>query len=187
MGSVVDPSNLTESGERCLRRIAAFAQTPMPEGQLATAVTTAVEVHINRVLGRLIVLSNLQASPFAEAMIAELEDALIRTWESRMSWLARGFGIAVTGRQPYQRFDATIQLRNAIVHGDGQLTDLQQKSLAKLTALKRNLWTALSVQCIGLVPVPTASTHAAIIDVARVFVASFDAEALRIHPAIARL
>ncbi len=187
MGTTVEPRLLTESGENCLRRIAALLGFPLPVPQLVTSMVTTVEAHVGRVIARLIVLSDVQVDRFGAAMVAHLEDEFVRTWLARTQWLDKGFDVAVRGGTTYQQFNVVIELRNAVVHGDGQLTDLQTKNLNKMLILRKDLWNTLGVDCSGMRPQYPAASRDHVLDVVTKFVVAFDKEILTKFPAAARL
>lgn len=108
---VVDPAKLTASGERTLRRLASLAATQMPPEQFLTALGTAVEVHVSRLLGFLVELSDIDTTPFGRALLATVEGSMTYTWEDRHKWLDRGFAVAVAGHLAGQRFDTVVEAR----------------------------------------------------------------------------
>jgi len=150
MGAYVDPSLLTHSGEACLGRLLALGGLGLPPQHLATAVATAVEVHVSTTLARLISLSGLAEGQFGRAMIKELEDDFSKTWSARVAWFDKAFGITFAGNLQYQTFATLIELRNAVVHGDGQLTSQQTRDIRKVVQLRKDLNHKLDVQCGGL-------------------------------------
>jgi hypothetical protein len=178
---------LTESGERCVHRLAQLSLLDLPSPQLVTAAATAVEVHVSRILARLIALSDLLADRFAAAMIEDLEEDFVRTWRSRATWLDKGFDVQFAGTAEYQNLQVAVDLRNAIVHGDEQLTDLQTKNLNKVMALRKKLWSVLDVDCQGIRFRYAATSQDRILEVMAAFVVRFDQVVLSQHPEAARL
>lgn len=77
-----------------------------------------------------------------------------------------------------------IELRNAVVHGDMSLTDMQVEKLASMVQLKRRLWAVLGVECLGrrLVLGDRTASKAATVSVE--FVRHFDSKVIRSHPAV---
>lgn len=177
MGKPVRPEELTASGEKCLERVSELALIGLPEPQLATALATSVEVHVSRIVGRLIVLSSESSSKFGSALIDDVGDRFVRTWHDRMSWLNRGFDLQISGGKGYQDFDALVQLRNAVVHGDGRLTESQTRTLDSLLKLQDKMQRVLRVQTAGRLQYDSASA-ALMVNVVREFVVVFDAAVL---------
>jgi hypothetical protein len=169
---------LTESGERCLVRVTdvatAMGRDRLPVDYLVIAAATAVEAHVSRTLARLIVASGVDDIPFGDALIRSVGDDFFRSWETRSRWLDDGFSLGIRGDSPYQHLQTVVQLRNAFVHGEGNLTDLQVASFTKLQNLKRDLWQVLRVQCHGRKVMPTVHTPMLVVEKVSNFVARFD-------------
>lgn len=186
MGASVDPAKLTASGEHCLARLSALTLLDLPVPQFATSAMTVIEIHVSRVLARLIVLSDLQATKLGAALVDEMRDDINRTWDTRMSWLSRGFGLAIAGEAEYQRLNNVTELRNAVVHGDGRLTDYQTASLTKVIALQKDLRRHLDVQAAGSIKYGTKT--ALLVETAiRNFVVFFDGRVLADFPKARKL
>lgn len=184
---VIDPGKLTASGERTLRRVAVLASTPMPPEQFLTALGTAVEVHVSRIIGHLVDLSGVDASPFGQELLATVEDDLTRTWDHRHRWLDRGFKVPIAGNLPGQRFDTVVEARNSVVHGDGYLSDLQAaRSLEKITQLRARYRKELDIGLVaGRLDFARTSTDR-VHEAARQYVAHLDQAVLAQYPAIRR-
>lgn len=184
---IIDPAELTASGERTLRRVAALAATTMPPEQFLTALGTAVEIHVSRIIGYLVDLSDVDASQFGRELLAVVEGDLTRTWNDRHAWLNRGFAVQVAGNKPGQRFDTVIEARNSVVHGDGFLSDHQSaRSLKQITDLRARYLKELDIGLVaGRLDFSLASTALAH-EAARRYVAYLDKEVLANYPAIRR-
>lgn len=109
-------------------------------------VTGMVEAYADGVLGRLIAQSGYDATTFGRAMLAELEDRIYQSWLERHAWLDKGFSVRVTGTPAAEGMQTVVDLRNALVHGNGKLTDRQSRDMAALIALEGRLWRALAVR-----------------------------------------
>lgn len=187
MGVMIEPANLTESGERCLLRLTELGELGLPAPQLITAMGTAVEVHVSRMLARLIVLSGVQANDLGNAMLLHLEQDMNKSWQSRGVWLKDGFGVEYMGARAYQEFDVLIELRNAVVHGDGAASDQQErKGIATLQRLRSSFAKLLDVDFRGKASFGAQSSAKAM-DIARAFVADFDQSILTLYPSARRL
>lgn len=187
MGTITNPAELTESGERCLRRVLDLVRADLPAPHFVTASLTSVEAHVSRMLARLIVLSDAQTITFANAMIAHLEEDFNKSWESRMKWLSDGFGLSFAGGSEYQDLKIVIEARNAVIHGEGQLTDRQTKSLTKLMQMRKRLFDVAEIDCRGVTlrfsPRSVARSQDAIVT----FVTAFDAAVIMAAPEARRL
>lgn len=185
--SAVDPAKLTASGERTLRRLVQLASVAMPPEQFFTALGTAVEIHVSRLIGYLVDLSDIDSSPFGRELLSTVEDDLTRTWNDRHRWLDRAFEVGVAGYGPGQRFDTVVEARNSVVHGDGRLSDQQlgrtmQKIIGLRARYKKELDIGLSAGQLDFAPTSRDLAHEA----ARRYIAFLDAAVLAKHPAMRR-
>lgn len=185
---VIDPAKLTASGERTLRRMTTLASLAMPPEQFLTALGTAVEVHVSRIIGFLVDLSDIDGTAFGRALLEEVEDDLTRNWPNRNTWLANGFGIAVAGDAPWQHFDTVVEARNTVVHGDGFLSDQQlRRSLQAINALRKRYRKELDIGLVaGRLDFAKASSRLAH-DAARKYVAYLDEAVIARYPTVRRL
>ena len=180
MGNTVDPAALTDSGERCLRRVSDLYLLHLAAEHFAVVAMAPVEVHVTSVIHRLIGSSPESDTDFGRALIEHIDSGFVDNWPSRMKWLKNGFGLTIVGNRPYQDLRLVIELRNAMVHGDGQLTE---KQVGQIRTLRSDLAKGLSVSCQGRILQPSASTAENTLRVIRSFVADFDAVVMRVYPA----
>ncbi|MFC8492431.1 hypothetical protein ACFUJU_16870 [Streptomyces sp. NPDC057235] len=179
---------LTAAGEVTLRRISVLGtrkyQATDHDGIRATVIscTTLIEAHIDGAIKRLFASDVAMREPLTRILHQEVEDSIYRTWESRRKWLSSAFGINIAGDRAYQEFEAVIALRNALVHGDGRLTDLQISKVKDMFALAEKLTRVLGVQIDGRVAhlCPEVALKSAI--VSKEFLLHFDAALLGTHP-----
>ena len=182
MGHPVDPARLTESGEQCLLRLGRLPSLRLPTGQLITVIGTVVEGHVSRILARLIVLSHVDSIQLGQALLDEQLDSMNDSWPKRNRWLKAGFDLDHAGYAPYQDFDLLVQARNAVVHGDGALTDRQRRDgTRKIIQLRNDLLAKLDITLRGQLRYGPDSAERAL-RVAREFVVDFDARVIRKHP-----
>lgn len=174
MGSVIDPSKLTASGERCIARLTELVELRLPPPQLITAIGTVVEVHVSSVLAQLTSLSHVDDHQLGRAMLSRLQQEMNKSWASRADWFKDGFSVEYKGRKAAQYFDTLVELRNAVVHGDGAASEQQAaKGAASLSTMRRLFADRLNVEFRGQVEfAPTSAVCA--MDIARQFVADFD-------------
>ena len=171
--AIVNPAALTESGELCLRRLIEVQGLMLPAAQLITAINTAVEAHVSRILQRLIELSELESNALGQAILEPQIDRMHSTWEERNKWLKSPFGISFAGTAFYQDFKIVIDARNAVVHGDGHLTRHQTKSTNSLAILRRRLLEILNATASDRLTFEANSGELAM-QTARRFVSEFD-------------
>lgn len=184
MGLKVDPAQLTDSGERCLRRVSELYVLRLPASTFSVVVMAPVEVHVTGILGRLIGQSSESSGLLGSALIAHVGDGFFDNWDLRLKRLKEGFGLSFAGDKPYQQLSLVVETRNAMVHGDGQLTARQTAKTAALKTLRRGLEATLDISCRGLVLEPAASSVDKTVDVVRGFVAAFDGAVLAAYPAV---
>lgn len=182
MGVKVDPARLTASGERCLRRVSELYVLGLPASHFAIVVMAPVEVHVSGIMARLIALSGESSMLFGGALIRHVGEGFFDTWDDRLEWLKEGFGLGFAGDRPYQQLSLVVEARNAMVHGDGQLTSRQTAKPTSLRALRRDLDKVLDVTCRGILLEPAASSVEKTVDVVRRFVVAFDDAVLSAYP-----
>nr|WP_146224133.1 hypothetical protein [Streptomyces sp. FT05W] len=120
--------------------------------------------------------------PLTTALHEEVEDSVYRSWESRRKWLVSAFNIRIAGDKPSQDFEAVVALRNALVHGDGRLTDLQTSKPKDLFALSEKLTRVLGVQMDGRVVHLSSGVALRSAAVSRDYLLHFDGALLGAHP-----
>lgn len=149
VGNIVDPSRLTNSGNRCLDELTQISLVVSGSEVMAewvvSSVVTSVEAHFDRVLIALINASGIESSRFAAALLNEVSEKIFASWRARLDWFKKGFAISVAGDKPIQDLILLTELRNAFIHGNGELTALQGRSLLGLLQLKKKLSTSLNV------------------------------------------
>lgn len=140
------------SGRRCVRDLIHI----IPQGAVAdadgwrvTASVATVEAYVTRCLARLIEIRQDDRSAFEGELLNQQRVEIFRSWDSRLSWLNKGFGIALQSLAATQQMRIANEVRNALVHGNAHLTDLQTQDLSKMIALKRDLLRVLDVHCVG--------------------------------------
>lgn len=179
---------LTDSGENALRRIIPLGARTYDErdhdGIRASVVScaTLVEAHVDRVLKHLFNSDEAMRLPLAIKLHAEVEDSIYRSWESRRKWLSSAFEVNITGDKQTQDFNAVIDLRNCIVHGDGRLTDLQIAKNKDFFRIREQLPRVLEVALNGRMVILTTDTPLKSATVSRDFVLHFDHAVLRRFP-----
>jgi hypothetical protein len=151
----LDPSHISHSGETCLATISRLYEQSeigrLSDESLVIACASAVEAHFDRVLTVLIQRNQCRGDQFFEALLGEVREEIFRTWDSRLSWLKRAFGISIAGDTATQNYRCVIELRNSLIHGEGRLTDFQLRDFGRACALKRQMSLHMGVQFNGRV------------------------------------
>jgi hypothetical protein len=152
---------------------------------IIVSCATNVESHINRLLEALVITNSIPESKLMSSLILEIGDDFYRTWESRLRWLNRAFGITVSGNVEIQEYLLVAELRNALIHGKGELTPSQVRSLPKLLALKRDMSRVLGVVFNGVEMFLDRNVAVKSLELARRFVFHVDTNVLATHPTLA--
>ena len=163
---------------RTLARAAAqtASEASVETGGLIVGVATTVEAYVETVLRELIRESGYADHPFTKAMYAELEDSLFQSWNERFRWLKSGFGISIAGTAAAQNLGTLVELRNALVHGGGRLTDRQSRELTDLVTLEQRLAQVLDVDVENRLVRFGPETGQRVVTVSRDYVIALDAE-----------
>ena len=117
-------------------------------GSIVT-LTAVVEALIDNTLDELVAASPVQDSALGRAMVGKTTKLFRSTWEDRNYWLKNGFEIALAGSRPGQDFRVLVELRNALAHGAGSLTERQCTNLKAFVELRKNLMRVLDVDVQG--------------------------------------
>ena len=186
--AIIDFFFLTVSGERCLAKLADVAllvsdDDISPEWAVVSC-TRSVEDHANQLLASLIESSGVDAHPFGAALLSGGQDDFYRTWDSRLAWLRDGFQIVVAGDREVQEFMLLVELRNALIHGNGELTRAQASRLDKMLNLRRRLTKLLGVEFDGRHVILSSQVADKSIALARAVVLHLDSAVLKVHPGL---
>lgn len=190
MGPVlkIDPAKLTSSGEKCLTRLADLQMQSHREGfssdWIITSTVTALDAHTSRLLAQLIDLSSVRANVAGNAMYEHLREEMYRSWPNKLDWFKKAMQLPLAGDRPFQEFEVVIDLRNALVHGDGLLTPIQVRSLPKLVLLRKQLAKLLNVDCVGKRVHLSSDTPTRALAIARAFLVRCDEVVLHRYPTI---
>ena len=138
MGSSEDLCKLTQEAESVLRSLSHLAANNPNASHFIIASMPPVEVHVSDSLRLLVKETRIGDNLFGQFALDELGDSLTINWPSRIKALSAGFGIELSGTREWQDFDTLIDLRNALIHGDGNLSEKQRvMKLTKILDLKR--------------------------------------------------
>jgi hypothetical protein len=180
----LDPSRISDSGEACLATISRLYgdhETGLLSSEsLVISCASAVEAHFDRVLNELIKrngpASNLSSgsNQLFAALLDDVRDDMFRTWEARLSWLKRGFGISIAGDAETQNYRLVIELRNSLIHGNGHMTDSQIRDFRRACELRRQMALHLDVQFNGRVVLLMAFTGIKAVELSREMIRHLD-------------
>ncbi|WP_157129299.1 hypothetical protein [Nocardia amamiensis] len=187
MGTSVAPEQLTESGERCLRSLSSLRLIDLPTEQFISSILIPLESHVSRIVALVIAKSGVVNHRFVEEMLTKLERDIFDSWPGRIGWLSRGFSVQIQGTATYQRFTYLVEVRNAIIHGDGQFTDKQQKNFNALIELKKTLSKELDIECRGIRLSFGPNSQDLAFGIAVSFLAYFDSVVLSDFPEVKRI
>jgi hypothetical protein len=149
-----------------------------------TAAVTAVEAHIGRLIDTLVKASGTLSTTLGHALVQTYKSDMTRSWPARFEWLSRGFGVSVQGTSLAQDMCTVNELRNAIVHGNMNLTDVQCRNLQDMINLRRSLSRVLGVHCVGRKVVVGHATTKLAIKVCIDFVQFLDHAVITKYPSL---
>lgn len=136
---------------------------------------TQTEIYIDRVIAHLAAKSSINDTPLGSLLLKEFGRDFNRTWRDRFKWLALGFNIDLRGQAPAQEMESLIDLRNAIAHGGGALSQNQRKmTLSNQLELERNLRRIFDVSVIAQRLHFSETTHDLCRKVARAYISAID-------------
>ncbi|WP_223934573.1 HEPN domain-containing protein [Arthrobacter sp. StoSoilB5] len=118
--------------------------------------------------------SYVLTTSFGRQLVQRNANSFHQSWDERNLWLDKGFGIALSQFSEAKSLTTIVEVRNAIVHGNNQLTDRQAKSLFKVLELKKRLSLDLQSELQGRVIVLKANAGQLAIEIAANFVVSLD-------------
>lgn len=128
---------ITETTLRSLHRIVATG-IGNAESTIVTSASLA-ESLVDQFIDLLVAESNIGQTAFGRRLLSKSGDSFHRSWDDRNGWLKEGFGVAMAGTREGQRLKTVIAVRNAIIHGDGQLTTRQIKNASGAIELRRSV------------------------------------------------
>ncbi len=178
------PGTVGALAETRLRQLAVLAsQLPVRVDQqlgLVLEIHTIAEAYVDAILQALIAATEVDRTAFGRAMLAQLEDRIFASWKERHDWLAKGFGIRVQGTVK-QDLLTIADLRNAIVHGNGRLTERQSRDIVRLVELENRLYEVLDVRTERREVYLGRATGEKSVAIARAYIQALDAEVRSQH------
>lgn len=140
---------ISVDAEATIRRLSiARVDARDPESLLLSTVAI-VEAFVDNVIQGLIDDAAAQQSRLGAFLLAKAEGTFRQSWQARNDILRGGFEVVVEPQVLAQDLQLVIDIRNALAHGDGSLTDQQVASWSKAVALRRNLERRLGVSISG--------------------------------------
>lgn len=128
---------LTEDTIRALNRVSSRWKNDV-SGQIV-AVSSRVEALADRFIDLLIRESGVDSTQLGKSLLQEYGDSFHQSWPARNKILKGGFGIKAASMPVWQNMELVIEVRNAIVHGDGSLTSRQAKDPASLITMRKRM------------------------------------------------
>lgn len=107
-------------------------------GQIV-AVASRVEALADRFIDLLVVESGVASTQLGENLIREYNDSFHQSWSARNGILKKGFGIQSASMPTWNDMELVIEVRNAVVHGNGGLTAKQIKDSASLITMRKRI------------------------------------------------
>jgi hypothetical protein len=124
------------------------SQDESREWTLISAVAVA-ESFVDRLVERLVASSEVARSAFGRKLLRENSNSFSQSWTQRNMWLDEGFDIHMSGTRTGQDLMVIVEVRNALMHGLGNLTDRQVKSSSSAIALQGQIRKLLRSQVHG--------------------------------------
>ncbi|UKA76463.1 hypothetical protein [Arthrobacter sp. FW306-07-I] len=81
----------------------------------------------------------MDSTQLGKNLLQEYGDSFHQSWLARNRVLKSGFGIQAGSMPAWQDMELVIEVRNAIVHGDGSLTSRQAKDPASLIIMRKRM------------------------------------------------
>jgi hypothetical protein len=181
-------TDLTRSGTLSLEELVQVtilsSQVEVPSDWIVVTCTTCIESHFDRVLNCLIEASGAGHDRFSNSLLENSRDEIFKTWDSRLKWLDSGFAVSIAGDRPIQEYRTLVELRNAIVHGQGSLTEIQLRNFQRLLDLKRRMTRLMEVQFHGHKVLLPPYIGPKVIQICRSAIVCLDTALLQAHPGI---
>lgn len=142
-------SNLGEAYKTQAAQLALASRAVSDPLGILAACCALGEAFASSVLEERIEATNLEDHPLARFMLRELERDRTSTWKERGKWLRATGLCGLTGSSWYQDFVLLTETRNAMLHGNGQLTSRQAGQVSGLVDLRRKIKHRLGVPIFG--------------------------------------
>ena len=164
--------------ELTLRAIdAEFAQiAERPLEYFIVRTATLVEAHVDRLLDIHTANAWAPATAIEDYAAGELRTQMHQSWPSRKTWLKQAFAISFAGTAEDNQFSLLVELRNALVHGAGRITDLQSKALPSRLSLEKALISTFKINIVDGAVRATPESSATVLRVARSYLIRLDLE-----------
>ena len=137
--------------ELSVLRIRNAGVSALTSRDLVLTVVPEVEARIDEMLRELVRSSPFASTPVGSFLIKDKLDSYLQTWSERERILTNIFGFNVSGSTVGQNFQLLLEVRNALMHGNGSLTLQQSKKFGSLLDLKKRLSKELSIEVQGKV------------------------------------
>ena len=182
--SASDELHRTELAENALRNlrlldeeIRANTSSLQP---LILGICTQAEVFVDRIIGFLLDASVLWQDPLGSMLLTQVGNDYSKGWSSRNQYL-RAFSLPIAGTAEGQAMATVIDLRNAMAHGDGRITNFQASKLTSQLDLEKRLARQLGVQTIARRTLPGPQTRSLALSITRKYIELLDSEFRKQH------
>ncbi|MDR6438753.1 hypothetical protein J2790_003920 [Paenarthrobacter nicotinovorans] len=152
-------------------------------GQIV-AVASRVEALVDRFIDLLVSESQVDSTPLGRALLKENNGAFHQSWPARNAVLKNGFDVQLASMPMWADMDLVIDIRNAIVHGDGNLTDRQAKDIASLINMRKRVAKVLHSEIQGRVVRLSPESGSLSAEIGVKFVLAADAAVSSVRPAL---
>lgn len=132
------------------------------------------ESFADRLIERHVSDSEVARSAFGRKLLSESSNSFGQSWTQRNMWLSDGFGIRLAGAAIGQNMMVVVEVRNALMHGLGSLTDRQVKNSTSAIALQGQIRRVLNSQVHGRRVILGQNAGAIATAVARTYVLELD-------------
>lgn len=141
--------NVTFATELTIGRIREAGISPITARDLVLTVVPEVELRIDDMIRELVSRAKFAPTVLGSFLIKDNLDSYFQSWSEREKILKDVFGFSVSGSKIGQDFQILVEVRNALMHGNGSFTSQQSKNLASVLSLKKKLGGDLSVEVQG--------------------------------------
>ena len=141
--------NVTLATELTIGRIREAGISTITARDLILTIVPEVESRIEEMIRELVSRAKFAPTALGSFLIKDNLDSYFQSWKEREKILKDVFGFSVSGSKIGQDFQLLVDVRNALMHGNGSFTSQQSQSLTAVLTLKKKLGVDLSVEVQG--------------------------------------
>lgn len=161
---------------------AAYASTETDYGNSVVTFVTIAEAHVDASVRKLFIDSGALDHALSQRLYGEVHDSIHRSWDSRYRWLSQAFGVTLQGTKVEQDFRLLVELRNSIVHGNGEMTSLQMSKVPQMISIRAGLFAALGLESHGRTFLLNQDIVIPAAKICRDYILAFDGEIKKSFP-----